>query len=71
MNNANTHTMKTYKNWNDKEIGFAPMYHTAVNLFRITRWENNEITDVYEESGYKTSKECQTACDEMFNKWNK
>jgi len=71
MNNANINKMKNYKNWNDEQIGFAPFYQTAVKLFRISRRVNNKLEDVYEATGYKTRQECETACDEMFNKWNK
>tara|TARA_R110000744_G_scaffold45241_6_gene100505 strand:- start:1561 stop:1776 length:216 start_codon:yes stop_codon:yes gene_type:complete len=71
MTHTKNNKMKTYKNWNNEEIGFAPFYQTAVKLFRISRRVDNQVFEVYEGIGFETRETCEEACDNMYNKWSK
>ena len=62
--------MKTYKNWKNQEISFSPFYQSCLKLYRVSRRVNGELSEVYENKGFQTRKECESECTELFKFWN-
>ena len=59
--------MKTYKNWNDEAIGFAPFFQDCLGVYRIARYQDGEIDTVIEYLAFKTLSDCEAACLNMLD----
>jgi len=55
--------MKAFKNIFGTQIENKPFYHTACNVWRVARFENNELDTVNENVGYKSYEECLIECN--------
>lgn len=60
--------MRTFKNIFNVEISIRPFYHTACEVWRVARYENNKLFEVYESKGYERRIDCVIACQEHFDK---
>ena len=63
--------MKTYTNAFGNLVAFKPFYHTACKVWRVARFENNELESVYESKSFETESECIDECNKVYNHWNK
>jgi len=54
--------MKTFTNIFGKKIENKPFFHTACKVWRVARYENNELDFIYENESFKTEKECLKSC---------
>jgi hypothetical protein len=55
--------MKAFTNIFGTRIENKPFFHTACDVWRVARFEDNELDMVNERTGYKTYEECLTACN--------
>ena len=55
--------MKAFTNIFGTRIEHKPFFHTACSLWRIARFEGNELHSVKETVGYKTYGECLNQCN--------
>jgi hypothetical protein len=55
--------MKAFKNIFGTQIENKPFYHTACKVWRVARFENNELDTVNENVGYKSYEECLIECN--------
>ena len=55
--------MKTFTNIFGTKIENKPFFHTACKVWRVARYENNELDFVYESESFKTEKECLKSCE--------
>lgn len=55
--------MKTFTNIFGTRIEHKPFYHTACNVWRVARYENNEFYTSYENVGYNSYEECLIECN--------
>ena len=62
--------MRTFKNIFGVDISIKPFFHTACDVWRVSRYENNELETVYENEGFERYIDCVIACEEHFNKIN-
>jgi len=52
--------MKNFTNVFGTEISYKPFYQTALNLWRVARFENNNLDLVVESDGqFKSQEDCQ------------
>ena len=58
-----TNDMKAFTNIFGTRIENKPFFHTACDVWRVARFEDNELDMVNERTGYKTYEECLTACN--------
>ena len=62
MIQQNDKIMKTFTNVFGTKIENKPFFQTCLNTWRVARFENNELFQVFESKGYKSYDECLKAC---------
>lgn len=55
--------MKAFTNIFGTQIENKPFFHTACNVWRVARFEDNELYSVNENTEYQTYDECLTECN--------
>lgn len=55
--------MKPFVNIFGLKIEHKPFFHTALKVWRVARYENNELDVVYEQRAFKNYEKCLKACN--------
>jgi len=54
--------MEAFTNVFGTKIEHRPFFQTCLGVWRVARYENNELFEVYEQREFKTKKQCLRAC---------
>ena len=55
--------MKSFKNVFGQVIEYKPFFQNSLNVWRVARFEDNEIDVVFENKGFKNYEECLKECN--------
>lgn len=68
MRNATKkNNMKSFKNVFGQVIEYKPFFQNSLNVWRVARFEDNEIDVVFENKGFKNYQECLKECFKKCN----
>ena len=56
--------MKSFTNLFGTKVDYKPFLQTSLNVYRVARFENNELDIVFENKSFKSLKKCKIACNE-------
>lgn len=57
--------MKNFTNVFGTVISHKPFFHTAANVWRVARFEDDVLDIVFENKGFKTKEACQKHIDKL------
>ena len=61
--------MKAFTNVFGTKIEHKPFYQTVLKTWRVARFENGELEQVYEGVGFKTKEKCLQDCQYLQNRF--
>ena len=62
--NLKLNIMKSFTNLFGTKVDYRPFLQTSLNVYRVARFENNELDIVFENKSFKSLEKCKIACNE-------